>query len=207
MWEGRVDGGLVNLPLSGTINRIMKQILYIKIMVCDRCKSTVLRELTVLGYDIKSVELGQIILNENLDNQHSKLEEVLTKHGFEIMQDETEVLIEEIKIALIIKIENQDNAKLSAFLAKRFNKSYSSLSKLFSNTEGATIEKYEINLKIEKVKELIQLGQLNFSEIAYSLNYNNSSHLARQFKNVTGMSMTVFKSLQLWSRKSMDQIV
>ena len=147
MWEGRVDGGLVNLPLSGTINRIMKQILYIKNMVCDRCKSTVLRELTVLGYDIKSVELGQIILNENLDNQHSKLEEVLTKHGFEIMQDETEVLIEEIKIALIIKIENQDNAKLSAFLAKRFNKSYSSLSKLFSNTEGATIEKYEINLK------------------------------------------------------------
>ena len=87
MWEGRVDGGLVNLPLSGTINRIMKQILYIKNMVCDRCKSTVLRELTVLGYDIKSVELGQIILNENLDNQHSKLEEVLTKHGFEIMQD------------------------------------------------------------------------------------------------------------------------
>lgn len=176
-------------------------------MVCDRCKSTVLRELEVLGCDIKSVELGQIVLNENTSIQHSKLEKVLTKHGFEIIYEETEVLIEEIKIALIQKIKNQDKTILSVFLTKRFNKSYSALSKLFSNTEGVTIEKYEINLKIEKVKELIQLGQLNFSEIAYSLNYNNSSHLARQFKNVTGMSMTVFKSRQLWSRKSMDQIV
>ena len=81
------------------------------------------------------------------------------------------------------------------------------MSKLFSKTEGMTIEKYEINLKIEKVKELIQLGQLNFSEIAYILNYNNSGHLAKQFKNVTGMSMTEFKNLHKWNRKSLDQIV
>jgi AraC-like DNA-binding protein len=185
----------------------MKQTLNIKNMVCDRCKSTVLRELEALGCDIKSVELGQIILGENTDIQYSKLEEVLNKHGFEIIKDETEILIEEIKIALIKKIENQDNVNLSSYLTKRFNKSYSALSKLFSKTEGVTIEKYEINLKIEKVKEMIQLRQLNFSEIAYSLNYNNSSHLARQFKNVTGMSMTTFKNLQKWNRKSIDQIV
>ena len=185
----------------------MKQTLNIKNMVCDRCKSTVLRELEALGCDIISVELGQIILDENTDIRYSKLEEVLKKHGFEIIKDETEILIEEIKIALIKKIENQDYANLSSFLTKRFNKSYSALSKLFSKTEGVTIEKYEINLKIEKVKEMIQLRQLNFSEIAYSLNYNNSSHLARQFKNVTGMSMTTFKNLQKWNRKSIDQIV
>jgi len=176
-------------------------------MVCNRCKSTVLRELDALGYDLDSLELGQVVLNTSTPIEYSKLKEVLTKHGFEIIQEETEVLIEEIKIALIKKIENQDNANLSAFLTKRFNKSYSALSKLFSKTEGVTIEKYEINLKIEKVKELIQLGQLNFSQIAYSLDYNNSSHLARQFKNITGMSMTVFKNLQKWDRKPIDQIV
>ncbi len=176
-------------------------------MVCNRCKSTVVRELDALGYDIDSLELGQVVLNENTPIENSKLEEILKKHGFEIIQEETEVLIEEVKIALIKKIENQDNVNLSSFLAKTFNKSYSALSKLFSKTEGMTIEKYEINLKIEKVKELIQLGQLNFSEIAYSLDYNNSGHLARQFKNVTGMSMTEFKNLQKWDRKSIDQIV
>ncbi len=185
----------------------MTRTLLIKNMVCNRCKSTVLRELDVLGYNINSVELGQIILNENTSIHHYKLDEVLKKHGFEIIKDETEVFIEEIKIALIKKIENQNNANLSSFLTKRFNKSYSAFSKLFSKTEGITIEKYEINLKIEKVKELIQLGQLNFSQIAYSLDYNNSGHLARQFKNVTEMSMTEFKNLQKWDRKSIDQIV
>jgi AraC-like DNA-binding protein len=185
----------------------MKKTLHIKNMVCDRCKSTVMRELNTLGYDIKSVELGQIILDEKKSIQNSKLEKELKKHGFEIIQEETEVLIEEMKIVLIKKIENQDDANISSFLTKTFNKSYSALSKVFSKTEGMTIEKYEINLKIEKVKELIQLGQLNFSEIAYTLNYNNSGHLAKQFKNVTGMSMTEFKNLQKWNRKSLDQIV
>ncbi|MCK7591299.1 helix-turn-helix domain-containing protein [Subsaxibacter sp. CAU 1640] len=185
----------------------MTKTLHIKNMVCDRCKSTVIRELNTLGYDIKSVELGQIILDEKKSIQNSKLEKELKKHGFEIIQEETEVLIEEMKIVLIKKIENQDDANISSFLTKTFNKSYSALSKVFSKTEGMTIEKYEINLKIEKVKELIQLGQLNFSEIAYTLNYNNSGHLAKQFKNVTGMSMTEFKNLQKWNRKSLDQIV
>ena len=176
-------------------------------MVCDRCKSTILRELDGLGYDINSVELGQIVLNEGKAIQHSKLEEMLKKHGFEIIQEETDVLLEEIKIALIEKIENYADVNLSTFLTERFNKSYSVLSKLFSKGVGVTIEKYEINLKIEKVKELIQLGQLNFSQIAYNLDYSNSGYLARQFKNVTGISMTSFKNIQKWDRKSMDKIV
>ena len=176
-------------------------------MVCNRCKSTVVRELNALGHTIESVELGQIILEDEVPLEHSQLERVLSQHGFELIQDEADLLIEEIKITLIKKIENQNETNLSSFLSQRFNKSYSALSKLFSKTEGMTIEKYEINLKIEKVKELIQLGQLNFSEIAYSLNYTKSGHLARQFKNVTGMSMTDFKNLQKWDRKSLDQIV
>ena len=92
-------------------------------------------------------------------------------------------------------------------MSKRFDKSYSVLSKIFSKTEGVTIEKYEILLKIEKIKEMIQLGQLNFSEIAYSLNYKSSSHLARQFKTVSGMSMSDYKNLQKWNRQEHDQIV
>lgn len=185
----------------------MQQILHIKNMVCDRCKSTVLRELKNLGYTVDAVELGQVKISGKIEVELSKIEDALQSHGFELIKDETDSLIEKTKIALIKKIENQDNTNLSNYLTKQINKSYSALSKMFSKTEGMTIEKYEINLKIENVKEKIQLGQLNFSEIAYSLNYNNSGHLARQFKNITGMSMTEFKNLQQWDRKSIDQIV
>lgn len=193
------------LPCSGTKN--MKQTFFIKNMVCDRCKSTVFNELSALGYDINSVELGQIVLNQYLLFDFSKLSAILKKHGFEIIKDEREILIEELKIAIINKIENQDNSKTSTFLINKFNKSYSVLSKTFSKSEGVTIQEYEIKLKIEKVKEMIQLGQLNFSQISYILNYKDSSHLARQFKNITGTSMTVYKSLQIYNRKSLDKII
>lgn len=185
----------------------MKQILHIKNMVCDRCKSTVLRELKNLGYTVDSVELGQVKIHAISELEMLKLETVLQNHGFELIKDETGGFIEDIKIALIKRIENQDNTNLSSYLTKQVNKSYSAVSKLFSKTEGMTVEKYEINLRIEKVKEYIQLDQLNFSEIAYNLNYNNSSHLAKQFKTVTGMSMSQYRKLQVWDRKELDQIV
>ena len=62
-----------------------------------------------------------------------------------------------------------------------------------------------MNLKIEKVKEYIQLQELNFSEIAYSFNDTNSSHLSKQFKQITGMSMTNYKNLQIDNRKNFGQ--
>jgi len=70
-----------------------------------------------------------------------------------------------------------------------------------------TIEKYFILLKMEKVKEEIQMGNKTFSEIAYDLDYKSSSHLAKQFKSVTGMSMSDYKKLQEWNRRPLDQIV
>jgi YesN/AraC family two-component response regulator len=186
----------------------MNQILYIKNMVCNRCISTVLHEFNVLEFEVKSIELGKVEIVEEGDSfKLSKLESTLKSHGFEIIREESKALIEAVKIALVKKIESDTNDILSHFLSIKFDKSYSVLSKIFSKTEGVTIEKYEINLKIEKVKELIQLNQLNFSEIAYSLNYKSSSHLARQFKAVTGMSMSNYKKWQKWNRQKLDQIV
>ena len=105
------------------------------------------------------------------------------------------------------QLDASSEENLSSYLSKRLNKEYSVLSKLFSKLEGVTIERYYIHLKIEKAKELIQLQQLNFSEIAYSLNYKSSSHLASQFKSMTGMSMSDYKNSQQWGRKPLDQIV
>ncbi len=176
-------------------------------MVCNRCKTIVMREIKAAGYNLETIELGKITISGNSSDRIKNLEKALIAHGFEIIKDNTEELIEQLKITLIQKLESQELSNLSEFLPNAFHKSYSVLSKLFSKTEGMTIEKYLINLKIEKVKEYIQFGQLNFSEIAYSLDYHNSSHLARQFKNITGMSMSEFKQLQKWNRKPIDQIV
>ena len=52
-----------------------------------------------------------------------------------------------------------------------------------------------IKLKIEKAKELIVLGDLTFSEIAYQLGYSSPAHFTNQFKQVELKSPTEYKSL------------
>ena len=83
---------------------------------------------------------------------------------------------------------------------------YSKISKIFSFNESITIEKYFIKLKIEKVKELIQLQENNFTEISQLLDYSNVNHLSRLFKNETGMSLTEYKNSQKSIRNALDQI-
>lgn len=176
-------------------------------MVCDRCKLTVLQLLKSQGFEVQSVELGKVVVAKNENFNLANLEIELNELGFELIKETNEAFIEQVKINLIEELEKGDTDFILSEVAKKLGKNYSVLSKTFSKHEGITLEKFLINLKIEKVKEYIQLQQLNFSEIAYSLNYKNSSHLAKQFKSVTGMSMTDYKALQKWDRKSIDRIV
>tara|TARA_R110002049_G_scaffold308159_1_gene511174 strand:+ start:2334 stop:2864 length:531 start_codon:yes stop_codon:yes gene_type:complete len=176
-------------------------------MVCNRCKTTIYTELQKAGFDIDAIELGQMILNSDSPDDELKVQSILKHHGFELIKDASKALVEKIKIALIKLMEKGDNEVVLTKLADNLGKNYALLSKTFSKSEGITLEKYFINLKIEKAKEYIQLNQHNFSEIAYSLNYKNSSHLSKQFKHVTGMSMRDYKNLQDGDRKSLDEIV
>src|SRR5699024_1446667 len=116
--------------------------------------------------------------------------------------------VESIKTHLL-KIINTASypENLSEFLAKKLYKDYSVLSKLFKKNAGETLEKYFIKLKIEKVKELIQMQKFTFSEIAHQLNYNNISHLSSQFKNTTGMTMSAYQNQRNWDRSSLDKII
>lgn len=185
----------------------MTHTLYIKNMVCGRCKTVVQKLLDDQGFRVVAMELGKVVIQELDEAKELALEKTLGENGFELIMEPSEALIEQIKITLIQLLEDSPLDNLLMQLPTKFGKTYASISKAFSKSEGITLEKYLINLKIEKVKEYIQLQQLNFSEIAYSLNYKNSSHLAKQFKNVTGMSMTEYKKLQYWDRKTLDQIV
>ena len=185
----------------------MGHTLIIKNMVCARCKSTIVDLLTRHGLDIESIALGKVVVKQDFNPKYDLIKSELKDFGFELIEDESKALIEQIKVLVIQYISENTSEPIISKITKEIGKNDSAISKLFSKSEGLTLEKYIINLKIEKVKEYIQLNQLNFSEIAYQLNYNNSSHLAKQFKSVTGMSMTDYKKLQDWDRKALDQIV
>lgn len=185
----------------------MAHVFYIKNMVCNRCNMMVLSLLNNKGFEVESIQLGKITVTDNPNNNYLEFEKELNELGFELIKDNAKALVEKIKITLIQQLERGDNEVILSSISNDLGKNYSLISKTFSKVEGITLEKYLINLKIEKAKEYIQLNQHNFSEVAYSLGYKNSSHLSKQFKQVTGMSMTEFKNLQNGGRKALDQIV
>lgn len=185
-------------------------ILHIKNMVCDRCKMVVKSELEKLGLQLLSVELGTVetksTIDESLKNEISR---VLMSLGFELIDDKKSRVIEKIKALLIDLIQNKNadlNQNLSSYIANNLNHDYSKLSNLFSEVEGISIEKYYINLKVEKAKELIMYDELSLSEIADLLNYSSVAHLSNQFKKITGFTPTHFKQIKEVKRIQIDKI-
>lgn len=87
------------------------------------------------------------------------------------------------------------NVNLSPYVAEKLKYEYHYLSNLFSQTENTTIEKYLIQLKIEKAKEYIERRELCLGEIAFRLGYSSSAHLANQFKQINGITPTPYKNL------------
>lgn len=159
-----------------------------------------------IGIEKAQINLGEITLFEEMSTSQKELfKKGLTELGFELLDDKQKQLIERIKTIIISSIsDNQKN--LSSTISAELNKDYSFLSKLFSTTEGVTIEQYTITQKIEKVKELLTYDQLTLSEIAFQLNYSSVAHLSAQFKKITGLTPSQFKSQGIHLRESLDSI-
>lgn len=179
-------------------------------MVCNRCKLVLKSELEQLGLHPIAMELGQVeIREEDIENVKDALLEKLHSLGFELLDDKQSKTIEKVKNLIIELVHhNNNNSKfnLSAYLSAHFAQDYNSLSHMFSEVEGRTIENFFITQKIEKVKELLMDGELNLGEIANTLNYSSVGHLSNQFKKVTGLTPTFFKNLGDKSRSQIDKL-
>ncbi|MCP9200609.1 AraC family transcriptional regulator [Gramella sp. GC03-9] len=183
---------------------------HIKNMVCDRCIKVLEDELFKANISLLDIELGRLRLNINEKEQLNKLIEILERNGFALITSTEDKLTEKVKIELIKLMDElplKIDGKLSDFLANKLQRDYSKISKMFSITEGITIEKYFIKLRIEKVKELIQTPDYNFTEISQLLDYSNVNHLSKQFKSETGMSLSDYKDGQKNFRNPLDKIV
>lgn len=184
--------------------------LYIKNMVCNRCKMVVKSELEKIGLQPVSVELGEVELLQDLAaNEKQAVEKSLGLLGFELLDDKISRTIERIKNLIVDLVHHQNEAlktNLSDYLVEQLMQDYSTLSNLFSEVEGTTIERYFIAQKIEKVKELLTYNELTLTEIAMQLNYSNVAHLSNQFKKTTGFTPTYFKQLKDKKRKQIDDL-
>jgi AraC family transcriptional regulator len=179
-------------------------------MVCNRCKWVVKTELEKLGHEVMVVNLGEVELkNEVSEPQLQAIANKLEQFGFELINDKSSVLIEQIKTLIIELVKMPDELEkqnLSQYLSRQLHKDYSSLSKLFSEVTGITIEQYFILQKIERAKELMVYDELSLTQIAFELRYSSVAHLSNQFKKVTGLTPSHFKNLKHKQRNSLDEV-
>src|SRR5699024_3426485 len=172
------------------------------------CKTAVNRLLTQHGVADAEIQLGRVSFEKDSNFNLASFANQLKENGFELIENPEYQLTENIKVCLIDFLAHQETTStLSDYLKTQLHKDYTILSKTFKKIEGQTIEKYWIQLKIEKVKELIQMQRLSFSEIAYQLGYNSISHLSVQFKTITGMTMSNYQKAQQWNRSELDKIL
>ncbi len=178
-------------------------------MVCNRCVMVVKQELEKMRLRAANVSMGEVELAKPASaKQLSDFSIRLQELGFELLDDHKQKQIEKIKNLLIKKVRSDEigeHFSISGFLVKELNKDYSSISRLFSEVEGVTIEQFFILQKVEKVKELLIYGEMNLNEISYQLGYSSAAHLSAQFKKVTGFSPREFKNIG-GRRKPLDKI-
>ncbi|MBX2974277.1 MAG: helix-turn-helix transcriptional regulator [Flavobacteriales bacterium] len=174
--------------------------LIVRNMVCDRCKAAVQRVLDARGLPVAHIELGEVHLRrEATESEMQALQDDLLAAGFELVHDREAAIIARIKAAIVKLVHHGDAAqgrvKLSEHLASALDRDYSTITTLFTQVEGITIEQYFLLQRIERVKELIRYDELTMSEIADSTGFSSVAHLSGQFKKLTGMTPSAFKTL------------
>lgn len=179
-------------------------------MVCPRCVTSVEQLLEKNNLQAKYVHLGEVELaKEPGKAKLNQFAEDLQQAGFELLDNQKQQLIEKVKNLLIQKVQSGDveeGFSISKYISDNIYKDYSSVSRLFSEVEGITIEQFFILQKIEKTKEWLMYDELSLGQIAFNLGYSSTQHLSNQFKKLTGMTPSQFKKLGAVHRKPIDGV-
>lgn len=177
-------------------------------MVCDRCISSVREILLRNDISFQNISLGTIELQNLLDiYQIELLQKEFKKVGFEILSEKNERIVKQIKAIILKEIFEEDSnshQNLSVTLSDKLHFDYSHLSSIFSKTEGKSIQTYQNEVKVERIKELLEYNELSISEIANNLGFGSASYLSTQFKKITGITPSQYKVNKSNDRNFLD---
>lgn len=183
---------------------------FLKNMVCSCCLKLLKERLEKKDIQIQEIKLGELTAILKYNRQEEIIETVVEDLGFEIIKQRDEILVEEIKkavIELIHQLNNVDSIiRKSDYLVEKLGMSYQHLSKTFSSHEPVTLERYIILQKTEKIKELIDSNEYTLSEISYLMDYSSIQHLSSQFKQITGLTPSEYKRSDRSMRKPIDDL-
>jgi AraC-like DNA-binding protein len=179
--------------------------MHLKYDISMACRVILQEHLARFGISGNISGMGMVELDRELSvEQYKRLEYELKKYGIEIIENSKSAIVQQIKDAVMEYIcctEKKPGEKLSSWITRKMNLSYSYISRIFSEETFSSIENYMINQRVERVKHLIACDRMTFTEIAWKMNYSSVAHLSNQFKKVTGITPTQYQEMIL-KRKS-----
>jgi AraC-like DNA-binding protein len=173
----------------------IRETLRIKNMLSKCCVKVVRDLLEANELIVESLEKGKaIVLIDQEKYDRADLNRQLEEYELGLIGTKEELIVDDIKKAVVDLIHRMNNVnsivQKSDYLIEKLGMNYQKMSRIFSQHESITLEKYIIQNKIERIKELINQGEFTLSEIAYMMDYSSVHYLSNQFKKMTGMSMS-----------------
>ena len=110
--------------------------------------------------------------------------EIISYNRRQVHGTQSDSLIERVKF--IFQENLYGNIELEE-MAEKLNLSSSYLGEVFKSYTGLTPYQYYLHLKVNKAKELIEVGELSIKEIAYKLAFEDQYYFSRLFKKKTGV--------------------
>ena len=166
-------------------------------MVCQRCVMVVSDILKQHHLPYTELSIGRLEVRTPFSPiQIKDFNTALMAVGFNIIENKTEQIIEDIKARVrsyITAMHQRQSVKLSTFITQKVFYDYTYLSDLFSQLEQKTIEQYFLELRLEKVKEELKYDHNSIATIAYILGFSSPQHLTQQFKQLTGITPSQFR--------------
>lgn len=173
--------------------------LYIKYDIPITCRKVLQDLLDKFQVNYTILSFWEVELKENLlPSRLNELSTGLNNYGIEIVESHKSILVQKIKDAIIEMVYMEEKlpvSKTSSYLADKLKHRYGYISNLFSEVTYTSIENFIILQKIERAKQLLITNDLTITEIAWKLNYSSVAHLSNQFKNVTGLTPSMFQRI------------
>lgn len=103
-------------------------------------------------------------------------------------------VISQIDKARMMMRDNTENNLTPEQIAKSLNISYSWFRRVFKQYTGFSPAQYQMEIKIQKSKELLTSTTIPVKEISFDLNFESTSYFVTFFKSKTGMSPTEYRN-------------
>ena len=114
------------------------------------------------------------------------------RHAIGASEEKARETAELVRICHLLSVHMRENLSVEE-IARLAGVSVSKLKRLFRE-KGGVLHTF-ICMKIERAKQLMLGGKMNFSEIADALGFASLHYFSRTFKAVTGVSPSQFKQL------------